>query len=98
MRAVDEVADQTRYDGDGVVKCDRALESMLTPEPTACRIDHMTRFWWATAFKYVWRFPHKGGAKDVRKAIDCLQRVLARIEMTEKAEGSDRTLPSDVIE
>lgn len=50
MRAVDEVADQTRYDGDGVVKCDRALESMLTPEPTACRIDHMTRFWWATAF------------------------------------------------
>ena len=98
MRAVDEVADQTRYDGDGVVKCDRALESMLTPEPTACRLDPMTRFWWATAFKYVWRFPHKGGAKDVRKAIDCLQRVLARIEKAEKAEGSDRNLMSDVIE
>lgn len=44
MSAVDEVADQARYDGDGVVKCDRALESMLTPEPTACRIDHMSRF------------------------------------------------------
>lgn len=87
MSAVDEVADQARYDGDGVVKCDRALESMLTPEPTACRIDHMSRFWWATAFKYVWRFPHKGGAKDVRKAIDCLYRLLARIE---GPEGSDR--------
>lgn len=98
MRAVDEVANQARYDGDGVVKCDRALESMMTPEPTACRLDHMSMFWWATSFKYVWRFPHKGGAKDVRKAIDCLQRLLARIERSEKAEGSDRTSPTDVIE
>lgn len=97
MSAVDEVADQARYDGDGVVKCDRALESMLTPEPTACRLDHMSRFWWATSFKYVWRFPHKGGAKDIRKAIDCLQRLLARIERAEKAEGSNSIPSADVI-
>lgn len=97
MSAVDEVADQARYDGDGVVKCDRALESMLTPEPTACRLDHMSRFWWATSFKYVWRFPHKGGARDVRKAIDCLQRLLARIEGPEKADGSNSIPSADVI-
>lgn len=97
MSAVDEVADQARYDGDGAVKCDRALESMLTPEPTVCRLDHMSRFWWATAFKYVWRFPHKGGAKDIRKAIDCLQRLLARIERAEKAEGSNSIPSADVI-
>lgn len=44
----------------------------------------MEDFWRGNAMKYLFRAGSKGGrtefANDIRKAIDCLQRLLAEIE------------------
>lgn len=42
--------------------------------------DGMAAYWRATAVKYLWRYPRKGRAEDVRKAIRCLEYLLAEME------------------
>ncbi len=46
----------------------------------------MADFWRGNAMKYLYRAGNKGGrdqfAADIRKAIDCLQRLLAEAETT----------------
>lgn len=63
------------YLGDGYVTCDRAIESASAQR----RIVSMTplNYWyWATAFKYVWRMWSKAEpVADARKAIDCLEKA-----------------------
>lgn len=62
------------YMGDGVT-ADDALRSMLNA-PANAEVPHMALFWWALAFKYVWRLFAKGqGARDCAKARDCLARL-----------------------
>lgn len=63
-----------RYGGAHGVECDKALASMMDREcPLA--IPPSAMFWWGNAFKYVWRWPFKGGSADIDKAIDCLERT-----------------------
>ena len=62
------------YAGSGVT-ADEALRSMLEA-PANVDVPPMALFWWALAFKYVWRLFAKGqGARDCAKARDCLARL-----------------------
>ena len=62
------------YAGSGVT-ADEALRSMLEA-PANVDVPPMALFWWALAFKYVWRLFAKGqGARDCAKARVCLARL-----------------------
>lgn len=75
-----------RYGGNA---CAEAMAKMMdgtcVVEPCASEdgqehaIKPMGYRWWSDALKYVWRWPHKGGARDIDKAIDCLQRLKASV-------------------
>lgn len=63
------------YRGDGFITCDMALAAMLS-RATRMAMPPMVIFWWANAFKYIWRWAYKGnGVADLNKAIDCIERV-----------------------
>lgn len=63
------------YRGDGFITCDMALAAMLS-KATRMAMPPMVIFWWANAFKYIWRWAYKGnGMGDLNKAIDCAKRV-----------------------
>lgn len=63
------------YRGDGFITCDMALAAMLS-RATRMAMPPMVIFWWANAFKYIWRWAYKGnGMADLNKAIDCIERV-----------------------
>lgn len=63
------------YLGDGFVTCDRAIESASAQRCIGER--SKLQFWyWATAFKYVWRMWSKEDPDgDALKAIDCLEKA-----------------------
>ena len=67
------------YLGDGYVTCDRAIESASAQE---CIVERtpIQLWYWATAFKYVWRMWSKGDPEaDMRKAIDCLRKCMGEV-------------------
>lgn len=71
------------YRGDGYVTCRRAMESAQSQikvlEPTP-----MAFYWWACAFKYVWRCWSKADPEaDMRKAIDCLRKAMGEVRRDE---------------
>ena len=64
----DNVKNPKHYAGDGKITCMDAMTSMthgLSFDPTVA-------YWWLTAFKYLWRWPRKGGLKDLEK---CKQSI-----------------------
>lgn len=63
------------YLGDGFVTCDRAIESASAQRCIVNR-PQINYWYWATAFKYVWRMWSKAEpVGDARKAIDCLEKA-----------------------
>ena len=63
------------YLGDGYVTCDRAIESASAQKCIVNR-SPLNYWYWATAFKYVWRMWSKAEpVGDARKAIDCLEKA-----------------------
>lgn len=63
------------YLGDGYVTCDRAIESASAQRCIVSRTP-INYWYWATAFKYVWRMWSKAEpVGDARKAIDCLEKA-----------------------
>lgn len=63
------------YLGDGYVTCDRAIESASAQRCIVNRTP-LNYWYWATAFKYVWRMWSKAEPVcDARKAIDCLEKA-----------------------
>lgn len=67
------------YRGDGYVTCDRAMEAASAQR---CIVDRppLNYWYWATAFKYVWRMWSKAEpVGDARKAIDCLRRCMKEV-------------------
>ena len=63
------------YRGDGYTTASCAMRSMMLP---ASRRGYsaMALWWWGCAFKYLWRWPLKGKADDLRKAKDCIDRLM----------------------
>lgn len=70
---MNDVTDPAHYAGDGEVDCARALRSMMD----GCGIEPMLGYWWGCIFKYVWRWPKKNGIEDLRKARECLDRMIS---------------------
>lgn len=67
------------YLGDGYVTCDRAIESAPAQR---CIVERapIQLWYWATAFKYVWRMWSKEDPEaDMRKAIDCLKKAMGEL-------------------
>lgn len=63
------------YAGDGVVTAAQALRA-VTAQPTITPRSETAYYWWALAFKYLWRIWTKGQAPgDLRKCMDCLKRL-----------------------
>lgn len=64
------------YRGDGHVTCRRAIESCERQEKVV-EPSRMAFYWWACAFKYVWRMWSKADpVADGNKAIDCIRKAL----------------------
>ena len=63
------------YAGDGRITASDALRSM-TSTREAGEYAAMTLWWWGCAFKYLWRWPSKGRSEDLRKAVDCIERLM----------------------
>lgn len=81
-----EIGTPAHYMGNGVT-ADEALRSMLQA-PANVDVPHMALFWWALAFKYVWRMFAKGqGARDCAKARDCLARLADEMGWGDDDEG-----------
>lgn len=77
------------YLGDGYVTCDRAIESASAQR---CIVERapIQLWYWATAFKYVWRMWSKEDPEeDALKAIDCLEKAagLGRLVRDEECEN-----------
>lgn len=75
------------YLGDGYVTCDRAIESASAQRCIVNRTP-INYWYWATAFKYVWRMWSKAEpVGDARKAIDCLEKaagICRAVELDER--------------
>lgn len=63
------------YEGDGIVTCADAMRSMTH----LVTLSPMAIWWWACAFKYLWRWPWKNGAEDLRRVYDCIDRLLKEV-------------------
>lgn len=70
------VKEPRHYAGDGKVSCMRALKSMVHAAKEAM-LSPMEIYWWGCAFKYLWRWPLKGGVQDVEKCKQCIEYMLA---------------------
>lgn len=67
------------YRGDGHVTCRRAMESCESQEKVVDP-SRMAFYWWASAFKYVWRCWSKADPEaDMRKAVDCLRKAMGEL-------------------
>lgn len=67
------------YHGDGLVTCRRAMESCESQEKVV-EPSRMAFYWWACAFKYVWRcWSKEDSESDMRKAIDCLRKCMKEV-------------------
>lgn len=67
------------YRGDGHVTCRRAMESCESQEKVV-EPSRMAFYWWACAFKYVWRcWSKEDSESDMRKAIDCLRKCMRKV-------------------
>ena len=67
------------YLGDTWITCRRALESCQR-QPRVVSPTQMAFYWWACAFKYVWRCWSKADPEaDMRKAVDCLRKAMGEL-------------------
>lgn len=82
----DPVDAPAHYAGDGEVDCRRAMESMhagwhiLAVGVAECGRLHDVVYFATCAFKYIWRWPGKGGLQDLKKARQCLDFAIERYE------------------
>lgn len=89
----DPVMNPAHYAGDGEVDCRRAMESMhagwhiLAVGVAECGRLHDVCYFVTCAFKYIWRWPGKGGLQDLRKARRCLDFAIERYERREELHG-----------
>lgn len=64
------------YAGDGKITAKDAVKSMMH----GINMPAYIAAWWFNAFKYLWRWPFKGGLDDLRKARECINNLIAEIE------------------
>lgn len=74
--SIDDVKAPRHYRGDGEIEAKRAMKSMMY----AVKIQADIGGWWMAAFKYLWRWPHKGWIKDLKKCRECLDNMIEEVE------------------
>lgn len=57
----------------GGLECKDALKAMLC----GMLVPSIVSYWWGCAFKYLWRWPAKGGVQDLEKCRECLDVMIA---------------------
>ena len=67
----DEVHHPDHYAGHGV-ECKDAMASAMY----GADVSNIGAYWWGCAFKYLFRFPRKGGRKDLEKAKQCIDFLI----------------------
>lgn len=69
----DTVRNPVHYAGCGI-ECKDALASMMGP--CSGLMTPLIAYWWGCAFKYLWRWPLKGGVEDLEKCRECLGNLI----------------------
>ncbi|NGM17733.1 DUF3310 domain-containing protein [Eggerthellaceae bacterium zg-893] len=72
----DDVSNPSHYAGDGI-ECKDALRAAMGG---ANGLPAMAFYWWGCAFKYLWRWRYKGGARDLRKCRQCIDFLMEELE------------------
>ena len=67
----DPVRHPDHYAGHGV-ECKDALASAMY----GADVSNIGAYWWGCAFKYLFRFPRKGGRQDLEKAKQCIDFLI----------------------
>lgn len=70
----DSVRNPSHYDGAHGVDCAEAMANMVDRH---MGLTGSESYWWATALKYLWRWPLKNGREDLDKAVECIRRLMA---------------------
>lgn len=68
------------YAGDGIITCDRAIESMVHGIEFEGSAGNVLCHKWQTAAEYLWRWPRKGGVDDLKKARHIIDQMISRLE------------------
>lgn len=68
------------YAGDGIISCDRAIESMVYGIEFEGSSGNVLCHKWQTAVEYLWRWPRKGGVDDLRKCRHIIDQMICRLE------------------
>lgn len=76
----DAVSHPSHYDGAHGVDCMTAAHNMLDRD---AGLTGSESYWWGCALKYLWRWPFKNGAEDLRKARQCVDYLMERMEEIE---------------
>ena len=90
----DNVKNPKHYAGDGKVTCMNAMWSMTH----GLSLNPLVAFWWLTAFKYLWRWPRKGGLEDLEKCKQSIDYLIdARSSQGETAVSVSDAVPTITI-
>lgn len=91
----DDIKDPRHYAGDGTTTCRVAMKSMthgLSFNPSVA-------YWWLAAFKYLWRWPRKGGLEDLKKCRQSIDYLIeARYPMDDGCRDDVRVLEPETME
>lgn len=71
------VSHPSHYAGDGTIECMDAMRSMMSGDQFG--LPPIGAYWWACAFKYLWRWRRKGGVEDLQKCKQCIDYLLDEI-------------------
>ena len=71
----DMVEKPPHYNAAGI-ECIDAMEAMVS----GMNIPSHEAYCWQNTFKYLWRWPYKNGAEDLKKARWYLDRLIQKVE------------------
>jgi len=77
---LNEVKCPAHYAGDGIIQCDRAIESMVHGIEFEGSAGNVLCHKWQTAAEYLWRWPRKGGVDDLKKARHIIDQMISTLE------------------
>lgn len=82
----DPVTAPRHYEG-SIIECKDAMGSMMDGQRTwmannlqSLAIPAQAFYWWGCTFKYLWRWPNKGGLEDLKKCRQCLDFLINELE------------------
>lgn len=95
----DAVSHPSHYTGGGI-ECKDAMAAMMgtsycvQPQANGGKPKNLAPiafYWWACAFKYLWRWTRKNGVQDLRKCKRCIDFLIDEIEQktTTETKGFD---------